>query len=162
MSRFTPTLLATTLISGALMATAATAHAGKGNERGERMSPISRDAFLEQRATRFDALDADGNGVITLAEMEAALARPDARNPERAARMAQKHFSRLDADQTGEVSRDVYLQQAAARFDAADTDGNGELSRDERKAQYKAMKGERKGWRARKDGDLRRASDAEG
>lgn len=71
----------------------------------------------------FAQFDADGNGSITAAEIEAF----------RAAR-----FAALDADGSGQVSRQEFMDHAAAQageragtmFDRLDADGDGTLSRD--------------------------------
>ena len=71
----------------------------------------------------FAQFDADGDGRVTVAEVEAS----------RAAR-----FAALDSDGNGQVSRQEYMDHAAAQageragtmFDRLDADGDGTLSRD--------------------------------
>ena len=71
----------------------------------------------------FEEFDADGDGSVTAAEIEA----------HRVAR-----FAELDADGNGQISRQEFMDHAAARageragtmFDRLDADGDGTLSRD--------------------------------
>ena len=102
-------------------------------------APLARAEALEQAAERFDAADADGNGVLSEAEARAAHAdrgegRPEGRpqrrpegkggaKPQRPAPEARGAFEPL--------SRADALAQAAERFDAADANGDGVLSADE-------------------------------
>ena len=105
-------------------------------------APLARAEALEQAAKRFDAADADGNGVLSEAEARAAHAdrgdrgegRPEGRpqgrpegkggaKPQRPAPEARGAFEPL--------SRADALAQAAERFDAADANGDGVLSADE-------------------------------
>lgn len=102
-------------------------------------APLARAEALEKAAERFDAADADGNGVLSEAEARAAHAdrgegRPEGRpqgrpegkggaKPQRPAPEARGAFEPL--------SRADALAQAAERFDAADANGDGVLSADE-------------------------------
>ena len=77
----------------------------------------------EDRRPSFEALDADGDGKVTQAELEAFRA---------------SRFAEIDTNGDGSVSREEFLAQAAARsearagrmFERLDADGDGALSRD--------------------------------
>lgn len=117
----------TTMIGATLAALLATAGGvalaqGAGGEmmRGEGMMQDMRGGGP---MAMFGEFDADGNGSVTVEEIEAF----------RAAR-----FAELDADGNGQVSRQEFMDHAAARageragamFDRMDVDGDGTLSRD--------------------------------
>jgi hypothetical protein len=106
---------------------------GDGMMRGQGM--MQDEGMMQGRGmggdgpmARFDRFDADGDGRVTEAEIEAF----------RAAR-----FAELDADGNGAVSRQEFTDHAAARagdragamFDRFDADGDGVLSRDAIEAQ---------------------------
>lgn len=153
------TTLITSLMAGLLMTTTAGAYDGhKGKRDGaERPSSITRDAFVEKSGAQFDKLDANGDGIITQAEVEAAFADKS----ERWAKASKRHFAKMDVNNEGQVSRDAALAQATARFDAMDTDGNSELSQDEMKAHRAAMKEKHAEWRAKRDAGGKGKSKAE-
>jgi Ca2+-binding EF-hand superfamily protein len=110
----------TTMIGAAIAALLATgtgvalAQSGPGMMQGMRG---------EGPMAMFGEFDADGDGRVTAAEIEAY----------RAAR-----FAELDADGNGQVSRQEFMDHAAVRageragtmFDRLDADGDGALSRD--------------------------------
>lgn len=143
------TTLITSLMAGLLMATTAGAYDGHKGKRdsAERPSSISRDAFVEKSGAHFDKLDANSDGVVTLAEVEAAFADKS----ERWAKASKRHFAKMDVNNEGQVTREAALAQAAARFDAMDTDGNSELSREEMQAHRAAMKEKHAEWRAKRE-----------
>jgi hypothetical protein len=146
----TPSItLVSSLAAGLLMAASVSANEPhKGQRDGaERPASISRDAFVEKSGARFDKVDTDADGLITQAEVDAAMADKS----ERWARMGKHLFARMDVNDEGQVSRDAALTLAAAQFDAMDTDGNGELSRKEMKAHHAAMKARRAEERAEGD-----------
>ncbi|HID67440.1 MAG TPA: calcium-binding protein [Roseibacterium sp.] len=101
----------------ALMIPAALAAPAFAQGEGRQLAP----------ALIFEELDADGNGAVTLEEMQAA----------RGAR-----FARTDADGDGALSRDEMLAQALGRVETrvdrmlelGDTDGDGQLTMAEMEA----------------------------
>jgi hypothetical protein len=96
-------------------------------------TPVEADAM---GAVMFLQLDADGDGVITEAEMlEAAQAR--------IARMIAIKFARLDQNGDGQVERAEFDDHGAARFTRLDTDGDGMISGEEIHAR---PHGQRRGW----------------
>ena len=89
-------------------------------------------------------LDTDGDGRITLAEMQATSA---------------ARFARMDANGDGVLNADDRAAVGAEMFAQADTDGNGELTAAEMKAAHEARKanrperGDRADRRGRRGGD---------
>lgn len=123
------------VIVSALAVTALPSFAADGGSR----APIS-----------FEALDVDGNGEITQAEMSqyrmARLAEADtngdgmlsiaeieARGAERAKTRAERMMQRLDADNDGLLSSEELSTQSgrARMFDRIDADGSGSVSKEE-------------------------------
>ncbi|QNM81791.1 calcium-binding protein [Sphingomonas sabuli] len=74
---------------------------------GMRMGPVTRAAMLEKVQSHFAKLDADRNGVVTAAEMDAMRAQHQGRMGQR----GEKRFDRLDANDDQAISK--------AEFDAA-------------------------------------------
>lgn len=114
-------------------------HGGKqGNKQegrdGKGRDGVDREARIEQR---FEKLDADKSGAVTLEEMKAtADARTQKHDERRAAR-----FAELDADGNGEVSKAEFVTQGVDKmFARLDTDASGEITHDEMRAGHKAMR----------------------
>ena len=124
----------TTMMGAALAALVAVtggvalAQSGEGMMRGEGMmqgqgGTMERGPRGDGPMAAFERFDADGDGRVTAAEVEAF----------RTAR-----FAEFDADGDGQVSRQEFMDHAAARageraggmFDRLDADGDGILSRD--------------------------------
>jgi Ca2+-binding EF-hand superfamily protein len=81
---------------------------------------LSLDEFLAGTSSRFETLDADGNGEVTSAEI---LAARDGAREERARRM----IERFDADGNGSVSLDEMEARASERFARIDRNDDGSL-----------------------------------
>lgn len=75
-------------------------------------------------AQRFAQLDTDGDGRVSLAELQAAPKRGPRRDPA-------KRFARLDANDDGRVTRDEVPRMPDARFQKLDQNGDGALSVEE-------------------------------
>lgn len=135
-------IVAASLVAGAGVATA------QGKKAHGRMGPMMP-AFSELDANgdgnvtkaemeahakaRFDAADTDGNGKLSAAEMvEASKKRDD----DRRAKRAEKMLKRLDANKDGEVSFDEMPGQqsrADRMFSRLDADGDGNITEAEMK-----------------------------
>lgn len=129
-------LLIATVGAGALMAPMAEARGPGGGERASfetldadgdgQVTQADLDALRESRFAEFDA---DGDGSVTAEEFAA---RAAGQASERAAEM----FARLDADGDGVLSRDVIERgrggdRGARMIERLDTDGDGAVSAEE-------------------------------
>jgi hypothetical protein len=121
------TLLLGGLAALALAATAGVAAAQQAPEaRGMRADAdgdgrISQSEFVGRRIERLTTADADRDGSVTAAEMQAVA-------QDRMARRANARFDQLDADKNGSISRaefDDRLAANAARAEAAPRAGRG-------------------------------------
>jgi Ca2+-binding EF-hand superfamily protein len=99
------------------------------------ISPTEAQAFA---AARFDKLDTDRKGYLTLEVYEAPLRRAiarasEARRPrlEKALPRAEAAFKLLNKAGDGRLTKAEFLADSAARFAAADGDQDGKLSPDE-------------------------------
>jgi Ca2+-binding EF-hand superfamily protein len=99
---------------------------------------ISLAEAQEFAAARFDKLDTDHKGYLTLDAFEAPLRRAierasEARRPrlEKALPRAEAAFKSLNKAGDGRLTRTEFLADSATRFAAADTDKDGKLSPDE-------------------------------
>jgi Ca2+-binding EF-hand superfamily protein len=99
------------------------------------ISPTEAQAFA---AARFDKLDTDRKGYLTLEVYEAPLRRAiarasEARRPrlEKALPRAEAAFKALNKAGDGRLTKAEFLADSAARFAAADGDQDGKLSPDE-------------------------------
>ena len=120
-----------TISSAALVLTTLGALA---NTRGPDFSTLDTDGngevtMQEMQAsaqTRFDAADTDGDGFLSQAELEA-------HSSARAAERAERMMSRMDADDDGKLSPDEMAprRDPARFFERMDKDDNGSLSEEE-------------------------------
>ncbi|QYX57919.1 calcium-binding protein [Roseovarius sp. SCSIO 43702] len=120
---------------------AGTAQAGPGGERptfealdADGDGKITRAEMQAHRDARFAEVDSDGDGKLSAAELEA---RMKARAERRAARM----LERLDTDGDGAVSKaEMEARRGGDHMMRADGDGDGAIS----KAEFDAMKAQMK------------------
>ena len=99
------------------------------------ISAAEAEAFA---TSRFDRLDSDHKGYLTLEAFEAPLRRAidnasEARRPqlERALPRAEAAFKAINKAGDGHLTKDEFLADSRARFAAADTDKDGKLTLDE-------------------------------
>ncbi len=142
----TGALAVSVALGGAVQGLAAT-----GDGHGKRASFETLDADGDGQLTRaemqahmkarFDAADSDGDGILTRDEIEA-------RGRQKAAERAGRMIGKLDADGDGAVSFEE-MQAAKPRgarmFERADADGDGAISRAEFDDARAAMRAHRKG-----------------
>ncbi|HEY6864234.1 MAG TPA: EF-hand domain-containing protein [Burkholderiales bacterium] len=107
-------------------------------------------AELERRSPRlarhFDAIDADGDGRVTAAEIRAWRRSDRSRGDREAGRRAgfDHLFRRADADGDGALSRDEArrgLPRLARKFERVDADGDGRITIEEAHAWLDARRG---------------------
>lgn len=107
-------------------------------------APVTRDAFVAAVDKRFVAIDANGNGRLDTAELDAAQQRILARLEERRRNTARANFAAADANADGKVTLEEW-EAAAARaplrvwtgtqlLQSLDTDRDGLVSIDEYRA----------------------------
>jgi len=115
----------------------------------------------DRAGAMMDAVDGDGDGVITRAEVETMRGEKFAKADEnadgavsldemqafheaqRAARQAarlQQRFDKMDADGNGTISDAEFGARMVSRFEQADRDGDGEVSEAEREAARNARR----------------------
>ena len=96
--------------------------------------PVPRAAFIVDMDTEFKKLDANGDGVVTRTEIEAAGARALAAS---AAQRSAALFSKIDTDHNGQISPEEFARataQSPGKFDSApllarfDTNHDGSIS----------------------------------
>jgi Ca2+-binding EF-hand superfamily protein len=102
----------------------ATAQPGDRAPRPVPKEPVSKAEALEKASERFAAMDLDGNGEVTLEELE------EGREIRRAERRRGR-FDRIDANDDGVLTEIEIRNQAEDRFDAIDEDGDGAISPEE-------------------------------
>lgn len=130
-------------------ATASFAHGGKGGRMAASgMTPdfatldANSDGKITQaeidalKATRFAAMDTDGNGKISAEEFAAGRkAKSEERAEkfeERKAKMIEKMIEKLDTDEDGEISADeMDAMGKTSMIERLDTDGDGTISEEE-------------------------------
>jgi len=132
-------LFAASVISGVSLAAAAHAMQEPQQQPGPRcgMEQVDKNGdgeiTLEEieaaRAERFKAADTDGSGGLSREEIEAA--RQHRREMRRQCDPRQMRFNRLDADGDGKITREENAAAANARFDRMDANGDGVLTIDE-------------------------------
>ena len=92
--------------------------------RQAEQGPMTLQQMLARAERGFDRADADSDGVVTTAELEAAAETlPNARN-----------WSRADRDGDGRLTKDEFRSVVAWRFERMDADGDGSISVEERQS----------------------------
>ena len=149
------TLLITGIVAGLALTTLDASAQGM---RGDRPDFATLDAdgdglvtleeLQAQGIARFEDVDTDGSGTLSAEEMAAAR---DARMAERAESRISRVIERLDTDEDGAVSFEELQARGGDRaermFERADADGDGAISAEE----FEEVK-ERRGGRGHRDG----------
>lgn len=94
----------------------------RANTNGD--GTVSRDEIEAAANARFDRWDATGDGALSRDDMTAMSA-------QRTEFRVQRFIARFGAQETGQVTRDQFLQRAEERFQRRDANGDGVLTRDE-------------------------------
>lgn len=113
---------------------------------------IQLSEFTAMADQKFSKMDADGNGLVTKEERQAA-------KQQRREDRALKQFAKADADGDGSISETEFMAARAARADhmkqKRDVNGDGQVDqedRDARKAKFKKMHKKMKGKKGHKKG----------
>lgn len=109
------------VVAALLVAGPALAGTGKGADRDR---PVTRAEFAEHQGKWFERLDANGDGVLTQAELAERAARREQRRQER--------FAKADTDQDGQLSRAEFVAVGEQWFGRLDRNGDGTITPDER------------------------------
>ncbi len=109
---------------------------------GSKAISRSEAASHPRLAERFDAIDTNKDGQLTQDEMKAHRATSSDKDR---AQNAEEVFKRLDADNSGGVSKAEAAQRPrlAKHFDAIDANKDGQITREEAKAAHEKMKAKR-------------------
>jgi len=98
---------------------------------------VTMDEFKDAAVNRFNNMDADNNGVVTVKEFQSYIS---AKRKERRA----EYFNNVDANKDGSISQQEYIQyqqkKAEMQFQSMDTNKDGMLSSEE-------FTSHRKNWR---------------
>jgi hypothetical protein len=122
--------------AGTSIALAQGGHSG-GHRHGERMMhrlDLNGDGMISPTeanavgTVRFLSMDADGDGIITEAEMQERMRK---RMTERTA----KRFAMMDQNGDGRVDRAEFEETGTARFERMDSNGDGQVSTEDFRAQ---------------------------
>ncbi len=139
-------ILSSLAFAGAAGTLALSAHAeqirGNQSERLEALDTdgdgdISRAEVDTARQARFAEADANGDGAISEAEFTTAM---EARASERRARRQASAFTRADANGDGVISMDETGGRIDAMFEHVDADGDGIITAAEREVAKSAMR----------------------
>lgn len=111
----------------------------RGGPGGPRQDPdlnhdgkVTFDEFKKMAADRMlDRLDANKDGKVSKAEMQAMVSRMAGFGPPDAAQRMQARFAKEDVNHDGFLTRAEIEAGARTRFDEADTNHDGWLSKDE-------------------------------
>ncbi|MBW0144042.1 EF-hand domain-containing protein [Sphingomicrobium clamense] len=108
------------------------------------VTAVPREAFIAAVDKRFVGIDADGDGALDTAELDAAQQRIVARIEEQRRNIAQANFAAADANGDGNVTLEEWIAAASRAplrvwtgsqlLTSLDTDGDGRVSLDEYRA----------------------------
>ncbi|WP_374377832.1 EF-hand domain-containing protein [Dongia sp.] len=92
---------------------------------------IDRAEFGAEGAERFKAIDADGDGFITEAEMTAFHDSMRAKRDAKPGDMGEKFLKRFDKNSDGKVTADEWPKAGKLKFEKADANGDGSVTAEE-------------------------------
>jgi Ca2+-binding EF-hand superfamily protein len=117
---------------------------------------ITLSELESQGAQRFATTDTDGDGVLSEAEL---LAQAEARSEGRAAKMVERMLAHLDENEDGQIQESELPEpnsdRVERRFDRVDSDDDGSISEEEFDAAADRGRGDRDGGRGGKHGEGR-------
>lgn len=130
-------------------------HHGGPGEHSSRLEAVDTDGdgnvtraeIDAQRAEKFSQADANGDGSVSFSEMESFR---EAERARRKAEAAQRRFEKMDADGDGAIGPDEFGSRADKMFDKIDADGDGVITEQERSAakdkmrEHRGKRGERR------------------
>lgn len=111
---------------------------------------ISFEEFASRGNERFTKRDADGDGIITQEERDAARAALSSKKQKRQARMeemAERRLQEIDTNSDGSISRAEHDAHQKTLFNRLDEDGSGDVSQAEFAAEMEERRANRKGKR---------------
>ena len=123
---------------GALAQTAA-------SQTGQGQRMLSAQQHAAGARMMFERMDADGDGYVTAAEMDAARPMMGAAQgrapgmPMGSGRMTPATMGMMDSDRDGSISAQEHAATAKAKFDRLDADGDGRITAAEWSAAHQAM-----------------------
>ncbi len=89
---------------------------------------ITREELKKARQQRFAGMDADKDGKVSIAELDAAIMK---RLERRKVRMRYRLLGRLDANGDGVIGKDEFMRVGMPLFNRLDADGDGKVTRQE-------------------------------
>lgn len=133
-------LIAAASLAGIALPSIVTAQTAPQPPRPMADGVLTREEAMARADRRFDALDTDRDGKISVAERAALPQRPRGTvdgatpMPGRAHGMGDRMLERADADKDGVITREEFRAVAARGFDRQDANHDGRVDAAERKA----------------------------
>ena len=112
---------------------------------------ITRQEAQEARAQRFGKIDADGDGTVTVAEIDKAIEKKLRRMQ---VRLRYKMLSRLDSDGDGQVTKEEFDAKPMRFFDRADRNGDGQVTKQEARQMKQRGRKYMRGMKRRMNGQM--------
>lgn len=136
-------------VTPAIAQTAAAPAAPPPHHHMRAMKPVTRAQLTQMVQKYFARLDADHDGFVTEAEIDAAAQARQQRMAENGGGAGMHHagfarhlFSMADLNKDGRVSLQEATEAAEQHFDAADTNHDGTVTPDEMRAAHRALRGQ--------------------
>ncbi len=100
---------------------------------------ISSNEHAAQAKSRFETMDANRDGIVTAAEMEAAHSKITGKKEAKTEMTAAEKIKTIDTNADGMLSAAEHASGAKSMFQKMDTDGDGYLTQAEYEAGHKKM-----------------------